>query len=110
LGEYFTRDFQIALRIVWLILAGVSGLIVFSPLLFPSSVFLNLFPVCSAKLAGGSCILCGMTTAFVSIGNGDLATATQANRGAITVYVALGMNFLAAVAYTIMRVIRHANP
>lgn len=108
--EDLRHDVRVAASVVWLILAAVSGLVVAAPFLLPSTFLLNLFPACQAKTAGGSCILCGMTTAFVSIGEGDLVTAQLANRGAIAVYLALVTNFLATVAYTIVRVTRHANP
>ena len=102
-------DLPRALRVVWLILALVGGAAVLAPLFLPASFLFNVFPICSAKAAGSSCILCGMTTAFVSIGEGDFAAAQSANAAALPFYFLLVMNFTGAAAYTIMRVKRHAS-
>jgi hypothetical protein len=104
-----STDLQRALRYVWLILACISGLALIAPLTFSSDFLFGLFPVCQAKAAGGECFFCGMTTAFVRIGQGDLTGAQSANRGALPLYFGLAVNFTAAAAYTMMRVIRHAN-
>jgi hypothetical protein len=101
-------DLPRALRVVWLILALVGGLAVVAPFLVPASLLFNIFPICSAKAAGSSCILCGMTTAFVSIGEGDIAAAQSANAAALPLYCLMIMNFAVAAAYTI-RVKRHAS-
>jgi hypothetical protein len=103
-------DFSQALRIVWLILAAVCGVVVLAPLALPEEILLGTFPVCAAKAAGGSCFFCGMTTGFTRIGAGDFSGAAAANRGAIALYAMMMLNFAAAVAYTILRVTRHANP
>ena len=104
------HDLPKALRIVWLILGTVSGLLVLAPFFLPAQTLFSVFPVCAAKAAGSSCFLCGMTTAFVSIGRSDWAGALAANSGAIPLYIGLIVNFVAATAYTMMRVKRHANP
>ena len=104
------QDFQDALRYVWLILGCVSAFAVIAPLVFPSETLSNVFPVCQAKAAGGQCLFCGMTTAFVRIGQGDLTGARSANSGPYGLYLGLALNFMACAAYTMMRVIRHANP
>lgn len=105
----FRGDLSYALRIVWLILSIVSGLAVLSPLFLSPSFVFRLFPVCQAKLTGSSCVLCGMTTAFVSIGQGDFAAAQTANPASLTLYFTLLLNFMMGTAYTIMRVKRHAS-
>jgi hypothetical protein len=105
----FRRDLRYAFRIVWVILSALSGLAVLSPFVVSPSFLFGIFPVCQAKLAGSSCMLCGMTTAFVSIGQGDFAAAQVANPGALPLYCGLAFNFVAGVAYTIMRVEPHAS-
>ena len=107
--ESFRDQFPRALRIVRLIIGFVSGLAVIFPLVFPAESLFIIFPICAAKAAGGQCLLCGMTTAFVHIGTGDLGAARQANGGSLFLYTALTLNFVAVLAYTMMRVIRHAN-
>ena len=104
------QDLPQAVRMVWLILGGLSGVLILAPLLFPASFLFRAFPICAAKAAGSACSFCGMTTAFVSIGRGDFGSASEANAGALPLYAALLVNFAAAAAYTIVRVKRHANP
>jgi hypothetical protein len=108
--ESFRDQFRRALRIVWLIIGFVSALAVIFPFVFAAELLFSIFPVCAAKAAGGQCLLCGMTTAFAHIGTGNLSAARQANGGSLFVYSALTLNSVAALAYTMMRVIRHANP
>jgi hypothetical protein len=104
------RDLPLALVLVWLVLGAVTGLVALAPLVLPASFLLNLFPACPTKAAGGECILCGITTAFVLIGSGDFAAALRAHGGSVAMYGAFVLNFCAAAAYTMMRAKRHANP
>lgn len=103
------HDFPQALRIVWLILGALSGAFVLAPFVLSSHAIFGIFPICAAKAAGSSCVFCGMTTAFVEIGHGDWASAYRANAGAIPLFGALLVNFAGACAYTMMRVLTHAN-
>lgn len=107
--EEFVADLQKASRIVWLIVAALGGLAVMLPLLVPAELLAGSFPVCSAKAGGGACILCGMTTAFLHIGRGDLTGAILAHGASILLYSILALNFVIALAYTMLRVFRHAN-
>jgi hypothetical protein len=104
------RDVPRAFLVVWLVLGAVTGLVAVAPLVLPSSFLLGLFPTCPARAAGGECVLCGMTTAFVLIGSGEFAGALRAHGGSVAVYGAFVLNFCAAAAYTMMRAKRHANP
>ena len=108
-ADKLRHDFRRALRYVWLILGCISGLVLIAPLVLPSDFLFALFPICPAKAAGGKCFFCGMTTAFVRIGQGDLMGAKSSNSGSLPLYLGLVLNFTAATAYTMMRVIRHAN-
>ena len=100
------HDTRLALLYVWLILGGLSGLAVIAPLLLSSEFLFHLLPVCQAKAAGGQCVFCGMTTAFVRIGQGEFAAAQSANSGALPLYLGFTLNFVASLAYTMLRVIR----
>ena len=103
------RDLPRALLFVWLVLGAITGIAALAPLVLPSSLLLGVFPVCQAKAAGFECLLCGMTTAFVRIGSGDLAGALRAHGGSLAVYCAFLLNFCGAAAYTMMRAKPHAN-
>ena len=103
------QDLSRALLIVWMVLGAGTGSAALAPLVLPSSFLFGLFPACPSKAAGFECIVCGMTTAFVRIGNGDLAGALRAHSGSLAVYSAFVLNFCAAAAYTMMRAKPHAN-
>jgi hypothetical protein len=103
------RDLPRALSLVWLVLSAATGFAALAPLVLPSAFLLGLFPVCPSKAAGFECVLCGMTTAFVRIGSGDVAGALRAHGGSLAVYCAFVLNFCAAAAYTMMRAKTHAN-
>jgi hypothetical protein len=109
-SDGLSDDLSRALRIVWLLLGAGCGIAVITPLILPPDLLLGWFPICAAKAAGGRCILCGMTTAFMRIGAGDLPGAASANSGAIALYTVMALNFITVIAYTMFRVIRHANP
>jgi uncharacterized protein DUF2752 len=105
-ADELRHDTQLALLYVWLILGCLSGLAVISPLLLSPEFLFHLLPVCQAKAAGGQCVFCGMTTAFVHIGQGEFVAAQSANSGALPLYLSLTLNFVASIAYTMMRVIQ----
>lgn len=107
--EGFRETLTRAIVIVWLVVGLFSGLLVAAPLVASSNSLQDVFPVCAAKAAGGQCALCGMTTAFIHIGEGDWNSALRANGGSLALYSALTLNFGLAFAYTMWRVIRHAN-
>lgn len=96
-------DLRKAVKVVWLILSVVGMLAVVAPVVLPEQAVLGLFPVCSAKARGSSCVLCGMTTAFVRLAHGDWRGAVDANPGAPALYVTFALNFLAAAAYSLTR-------
>jgi hypothetical protein len=72
------------------------------PFVVPAQALFNIAPVCEAKKRGSSCVLCGMTTAYVAIGTADFAGADTANAGALPLWSASVVNFQAAVAYLVM--------
>jgi Protein of unknown function (DUF2752) len=107
--DQLSRDISKALQIVWLIVGAACGIVIIAPLILPADLLYGWFPVCATKRSGGRCILCGMTTAFVRIGAGNWSGALSANSGSIALYAGMALNFVAVAAYTMFRVIRHAN-
>jgi hypothetical protein len=73
---------------------------VVAPFLVPAEVLYGVFSECEAKRQGTACALCGMTTAFVQISDGDLAGAQSSNSGSIALWSASLVNFGAAIAYS----------
>ena len=81
-----------------------------SPTGWGTHMQLGLPPCGFLVLTGRPCPSCGMTTAFLRIGEGDLSGAAASNSGSILLYAGMALNFAAAFAYTMLRVLRHANP
>jgi hypothetical protein len=81
-----------------------------TPFVLPPGVLSALAPECRAKAAGGSCALCGMTTAFLHIGSGDVERARSAHAGSLALWILFVMNFIAAAAYLTVALMRkHRN-
>jgi len=86
-----------ALNIVWIIVTIVACSTLIAPSVFPEDLIL----AASAKVQGAghvpnSCMLCGMTRAFIGLARGDFLTAQAMNRGAIPLAIAITMNALLA--------------
>jgi hypothetical protein len=90
----------------WLVVSVIAFAAAAAPLLLPAEALYGLFPECEAKARGGGCAMCGMTTGFLLIASGDLEGARAANAGAPFLYFTFLANFLAAVAYSTLRLLR----
>jgi hypothetical protein len=99
-------DTPVALRATWLVLTVAAMTCVVAPLVFSADFLEGLIPVCEAKVRGGSCALCGMTTGFILISRGEIAQAQKANAGAPVLYLAFLLNFVSALSYSIMTLLR----
>jgi hypothetical protein len=91
-----------ALAIVTVILACVAaGVLAASAALDHAALdsgALSRLPACSARLAGSSCGLCGMSHSLVAISDGDLREAVRWNAAGPWVYGALALQAAAGVA------------
>jgi hypothetical protein len=90
-------DLQKAIRVSWIALACVGGVLVLSPYLLAQSAIQEWVGICPAKAAGDPCSLCGMTTAFFLIADGRIADASLANEASVPLYAGLAVNALAGV-------------
>ena len=97
------KQLRPALIAVWLIIAAAGMLAAAAPLILGATTLYSVFPVCEARTRNSRCVACGMTTAFVAIGEGRWADARKANAGAIPLYAGFGVNFAAALAYSIRK-------
>lgn len=97
-----TAAWRPALVAVWLIISAALAVAVIAPFVTPEEILYGVFPECEAKRRGGSCALCGMTTAFVLIARGDLDGAQSANGGSVALWSLSALNFAGAVAYSIV--------
>jgi hypothetical protein len=99
-------DASIAIRATWLIVAVIGMIAVVAPLVVSADSLHGLFPVCEARARGGSCALCGMTTGFIFVSQGEIEEARRANAGAPVLYAVLVLNFLVALPYSITMLLR----
>lgn len=104
--KLFVADLRKALTAVWILLSAVLFLAAISPWLLPAETLQSLFPVCEARRRGAACVLCGMTTAYIRIGAGDLGAALDANAGSLWLWGASVANFALAKAYIFMLLLR----
>lgn len=94
-----------ALLITWVILSAVLMMAVLAPFVLPEQKVFSLFPACEARLRGGRCVLCGMTTAYVLLASGDFGGALAANRYSVGLWIATIANFALAKAYILFRLL-----
>jgi hypothetical protein len=84
----FHRDLRAALLVVAGILAGMAAGLPLAARLAGPELLLTAVAPCPAQRAGGSCILCGMTTAVCALARGDLAAAQAAHPAALPLVAA----------------------
>jgi hypothetical protein len=92
-------DVARAAAYTWLIVSTVLFTAAALPFVVPADALFAIAPVCEARRQGGSCLLCGMTTAYAAIGDTRFADARQANRGAVPLWAASLANFCIVVPY-----------
>lgn len=100
------QPFRAAISVTWILVSAVLMTAVLAPYLIPAPKLYSLFPVCEAKLQGGSCVLCGMTTAYIRLASGDLPGALEANRFALALWLGSILNFAIAKAYILIGLLR----
>ncbi len=99
-------DLSKGIRYVWIIFSVIS-LIVFIVLYLPNrdDIFL-LVPQCEwHDDSNRQCLLCGMTTAFKLIAQGDYIEASQSNRLSMYLYIILVGNQLILTKYALRKII-----
>lgn len=81
-----TKDIISSILIAW----GTISILIITVLVIP--FFINIdfisqeIPICPSKLNNESCLLCGMTRAFVEISNGNFSVAHTLNSLSIPLY------------------------
>lgn len=96
-----------SIRIVWYIFSIVGLIVVFVSVFLKPDVVLNLAPTCaSVKYQNQECILCGMTRAFIEVGDLKFAMAHHLNRGSIFLFLLFSANSLAFITFCLMNSIR----
>jgi len=82
-----------ALFLAWLVISAVLAAAVVVPLVASDGLISAVVPACVWKTQFGlECPACGLTTAFVLIGDGQWASAWTTHRGAIPLFGAFVVN------------------
>lgn len=95
--------------IVWCVLSCVILVLIVVPLVVPASWIGPLIPQCSAKARGGKCALCGMTTAFYHIANGEFAKASHTNHYSISLYFIFLSNEVTVAGFATYKTLRRIH-
>jgi hypothetical protein len=91
------HQLRTALLGVWFVITAVTS----APLvvtLYAPSLAAGL-PQCEAKRVGSKCPLCGMTTAFLLISQGDVGVAQSHHRGSVPLYAGIALNAAGAALF-----------
>lgn len=91
------RQWRQAWRASWYVLSFVGLVLVAAPWVVTPGPVDAWVPACEARLRGGSCVLCGMTSSFFALRHGDFAAASAAHRAGPILYISLALNGVAAV-------------
>ncbi|WP_165499668.1 DUF2752 domain-containing protein [Pedobacter frigidisoli] len=94
------QDFLKAFRIVWII-TGLLCLFIIIKSVLISPIHLRYIPLCPSKAVNSECILCGMTRAFINIGEMNLKAAYTLNKGSVLLFSLILLNALYAIIYII---------
>lgn len=98
-----SAQLRAALLLAWLVISAGLGAVATAALAMPDEAVLAAAARCEAPGGHrGACALCGMTHAFLSLREGDLRGAMQANAGSVALFPALALNEALAV-FVLMR-------
>ncbi len=103
----FKADLKNALRIVWLTASLIIVAALAAPFALGQEGLARLLPPCEWKVKyHRECPLCGMTTSFIDISEGQLGSAQRANRAGIPMYLLFVTNEAGALAFVRRKVSR----
>lgn len=86
------KDMLISFKFVWMILSIIGFFTVMIPILDKKKNVYHLIPICPSKLEHKTCILCGSSTSFYLIGNGEYEKAKEVNPIAFYLYFLIILN------------------
>jgi hypothetical protein len=81
-------------------------MVILTPYVLPAASVGAFVPPCSAGIKGNPCPLCGMTTAFYHIANGEFGEARLANRNSVILYSVFLANEAALACFAIYKTLR----
>lgn len=83
---------KLAMFVVWIILSGIILCILITPLLFTADKIRKVTPECQWKKYNKECPLCGMTTSFIYISQGEFSQAVKSNSFSPYLYFVFVLN------------------
>jgi hypothetical protein len=105
-----TTEIKRAFHIVWLVFSIVAFVIVMVSIFVNNHAVLSMSPTCaSMKYLNKECILCGMTRAFIAIGDFRWSAAYQLNRGSILLYLLFCANSVVFITLSLMNKIHYSK-
>jgi hypothetical protein len=99
-----SQDFKTAVRIVWLAVTLITAVAALAPFVLSEAIIAGISPVCESKRRYGTeCWMCGTTTAFIAISQGDWSAAVRSNRTAVPLFTLFLLNATVAAVYVARR-------
>lgn len=104
------KEVKQAFKIIWWIFSIAGLIIVFVSVFLKHDLVLSISPTCvSMKYFNKECILCGMTRAFLEIGDLRLALAYHLNRGSIILFLLFCVNSIVFITFGFINSIRYTK-
>jgi hypothetical protein len=101
------EQLRTSLRAAWLVVSIPLLLCVMLPLVAPADTVAAITPVCVWKSQfGRECPGCGLTSAFLLIGSGDLRGAAHLHSAGLPLFGTFVVNSIVAAAYCLRRILR----
>lgn len=98
----FNTDVKKSLFITWFILTLIFTATLVIPFIFSKDQVLSNTPVCLSKSKyNKECALCGSTTAFIEISQGNFKKAFELNRASIFIYSLFFINICIFIIVTV---------
>ena len=88
------KDLKNAFKIIWILSAFISILILFTVLFIQSNFVFENIPTCEYKLSNKECFLCGTTRAFYEIREFNVRKAYELNKFSPILFSAMVTNIL----------------
>jgi hypothetical protein len=101
------KELVFVFTVVWFVVSGVILMLLVTPFVVPGEIILQAAPKCEWKVKyNKECPVCGITTAFIRISNGEFHEALISNKYSLTVYFIFAMNELFLITFLINRFLR----
>jgi len=101
------RDTRVSFIVAWFALSVGGMSLLLAPFIVPHSILLKVSSTCESRHGDiARCPLCGMTTAFLLLSEGDLEGAQRSNHWSIFLFSGLLINSITALIFASRQVVR----